>query len=143
MVNFEKDEIWGSTARRPLARPTSHAVVGDPGAAFGPEAYERAQEMAYERITRIQQESPYTATEVVEHVVHDQRLYIGMWVVAGVAAVSAFLTFSVMMLIVAGIAVCFGLCSTPGRQARPAAQSATRIDTRFEDEFPTRFDDRA
>lgn len=86
--------------------------------AFGPEAVERAQTMAYERTIRIQQESPYVSEEVVEHVVHDHRLYVGMWITAGVAAVSAFLTFSLACLIITGVALLFALSATPGRQAR-------------------------
>jgi Na+(H+)/acetate symporter ActP len=76
--------------------------------------------MAYERITRIQQESPYAVEEVVEveHVVHDYRLYIGMWIVAGVSAVATFLTFSVACLIITIVALAFALPATPGRQKK-------------------------
>lgn len=137
-MNFEKDPVWGTNARRrtlahtrrlpePMPAPEEtrvgfaeqspvHPVID--ASAFGPEAHVRAQQMAYENMTRIQQESPYVVTEVVEHVVHDQRLYLGMWIVAGVAAVCAFLTFSPAMLLVAAIAVFFALYSTPGRQRK-------------------------
>lgn len=84
--------------------------------AYGPEAYERAAEMSYERTKRIQQESPYIHEEVVEHKVHDLRLYIGMWIVAGLSAVMAFLTFDIKHALVAAVAVVFALTSTPGRQ---------------------------
>ncbi|MCP9209692.1 hypothetical protein [Streptomyces cucumeris] len=130
-----KDEIWGTTERRTLAftralvRPegdtrddrgarTSMNAGAEGLGAFGPEAYGRAQANSYELITRIQQESPYVAEEVVEHVVHDRRLYVGMWITGGVAAVSAFLTFSVPCLITAVVAVVFALSATPGRQSR-------------------------
>jgi hypothetical protein len=72
--------------------------------------------MAYERTRLIQQESPYIREEVVEHKVHDYRLYIGMWVVAGLNAVAAFLTFDLVHLAIAGIAVVIALMSSPGRQ---------------------------
>lgn len=136
-VTYEKDEVWGSGGRRPLATtrvPLPPTHTEGPGAdrmagadfvypatetsAYGPEAVERAQTMAYERMTRIQQESPYVAEEVVEHVVHDQRLYVGMWVTAGVAAVSAFLTFSVACLVITAVALAFALSATPGRQRK-------------------------
>lgn len=146
-MNVSKDPVWGTSRRRPLAagshpteilsprrgdrvdRPDSEATVLRPSAevgAFGPEAYQRAQERAYEHITRIQQESPYAAVEVVEHVVHDQRLYIGMWVIAAVAAVAAFLTFSLPCLLVSLVAVGFGLYSTPGRQTSATPNSTPR-----------------
>lgn len=98
-----------------LARLSAEANTAS---AFGPEAHERAQSMAYERMVRIQQESPYVAEEVVEHVVHDHRLYVGMWITAGVAAVSAFLTFSLACLIITGVALLFALSATPGRQSK-------------------------
>ena len=86
--------------------------------AFGPEAVERAQMMAYERNKLIQQESPYVREEVVEHKVHDFRLYVGMWIVAGISAVAAFLTFSLLHAAVAAVAATLALMSTPGQQYR-------------------------
>lgn len=132
---YEKDDIYGTTTRRTLAytRPSDAPTadfrppvapacpdvptmqVGN-GQAFGPEASERAQMMAYQRTKLIQQESPYIREEVVEHQVHDYRLYIGMWVVAGISAVTAFLTFDLMHLAISGVAVVFALMSSPGRQ---------------------------
>jgi hypothetical protein len=85
--------------------------------AFGPEAHVRAREMDYDLTTRIQQESPYVREEVVEHRVHDFRLYVGMWVVAGLSAVSAFLTYSLWHLAISGVAVVFALTSSPGRSS--------------------------
>lgn len=137
-VTHEKDELWGTAGRRPLStsrtplHPTRvYTQAGQPSvesfadeaaeaSPFGPEAHERAQTMAYERMTRIQRESPYAVEEVVEveHVVHDRRLYVGMWVVAGVSAVSAYLTFSVACLITTCVALLFALTSTPGWQRR-------------------------
>jgi hypothetical protein len=124
-VSYDKDEIFGSTARRrSLAHPPAErARAGSPTpdgiGAFGPEAHERAADMAYHRIVKIQQESPYIQQEgverVVEHVVHDQRLYLGMWIVAGVGAVSTFLTFSLPCLLVTAVAVGFALYCSPGR----------------------------
>lgn len=137
-VAYEKDEVWGATGRRPL-RPTrvqgqpvpvyeetqAGYMIGDSLSRadmethpFGPEAEERARDMQYDRITRIQKESPYVAEEVVEHVVHDHRLYVGMWVTAGVAAVCAFVTYSLPCLLIMGVALGFALSSTPGRQSR-------------------------
>ena len=84
--------------------------------AYGPEAIERAQTMAYERIIRIQEESPYIREEVVEHKVHDYRLYIGMWVTAGLSGVSAVLTFSPAHSLITAAAGAFALTSSPGRQ---------------------------
>ena len=139
-MTYEKDEVYGTTTRRTLAYtraqddlPTMDyrapvapvqpdvptMAVGD-GSPFGPEAVERAQMMAYERTKLIQQESPYIAQEVVEHKVHDYRLYIGMWIVAGISAVTAFLTFDLMHLAIAGVAVVFALMSSPGQQYRDA-----------------------
>lgn len=135
-MTYEKDEVWGSRTRRTLAftQPDLHPDTRrhDPATAYttgaghacppaetgpyGPEAVERAQTMAYERMTRIQQESPYIREEVVEHRVHDYRLYIGIWVVAGLSAVSAFLTFDVVHLLITVVAVVFALISSPGRQ---------------------------
>lgn len=139
-MTHEKDEVYGTATRRTLAytrtydetdptlpvRPPvapAHPVAPtatppSEGSPYGPEAVERAQMMAYERNKLIQQESPYISQEVVEHRVHDYRLYIGMWVVAGLAAVGAFLTFSVGYLLIAGVGVTFALMSTPGQQYR-------------------------
>lgn len=136
-MNFEKDEIYGTTERRTLAytrprmdeptavvRPVAPTVPQAPKIdssephPFGPEAVERAQMMAYERTRLIQQESPYVSQEVVEHKVHDFRLYVGMWIVAGISAVAAFLTFSLVHVLVAAVAVVFALTSTPGDQYR-------------------------
>jgi hypothetical protein len=138
-VNYEKDEVYGTVSRRTLAythpfdeasvpsvrpvtpiRPDVPVMDGENAHAFGPEAEERAQMMAYERNKLIQQESPYIReqVEVVEHQVHDYRLYIGMWIVAGVSAVAAFLTFSLSHVVVAAGSVAFALMSTPGRQYR-------------------------
>lgn len=130
-MNYDKDEIFGTTARRrDLARPSdvrarAASPTPDGIGAFGPEAHERAADMAYQRIVKIQQESPYVQQdpacgpqEVVEHVVHDQRLYLGMWIVAGVGAVSTFLTFSLPCLLVTSVAVGFALYCSPGRSAR-------------------------
>jgi hypothetical protein len=72
--------------------------------------------MDYELTTRIQQESPYIREEVVEHRVHDFRLYVGMWIVAGVSGVAAFLTYSLVNAVIAALAVVFALTSSPGRQ---------------------------
>lgn len=124
-MNFEKDEIFGTTARRrSLARPDAdrrHAEIPDGIGAFGPVAHEHAADMAYERIVRIQQDSPYVqqeiTQEVVEHVVHDQRLYVGIWVVAGVGAVASFLTFSLPCLLVTAVATGFALYCSPGRSS--------------------------
>jgi hypothetical protein len=132
-VNYEKDDVYGTAARRTLAFPESANETPRPVArtyqdtsipaaeesnAFGPEAVERAQMMAYLRTKRIQEESPYVREDVVEHVVHDQRLYLGMWVVGGINAVTAFLTFSPVHLGIAAVAVAFALMSSPGRQYR-------------------------
>lgn len=137
-VTHEKDEVYGTATRRTLAytrvqgdlptadfrprvapaRPEVPAVPVSNGDYFGPEAVERAQMMAYERTKLIQQESPYIHEEVVEHRVHDYRLYIGMWIVAGISAVTAFLTFDLMHLAISGVAVVFALMSSPGRQYR-------------------------
>jgi hypothetical protein len=134
-VTYEKDDAYGTMARRTLAYTRPHEAptadlrppvapahpeapvmpVGEPSA-FGPEATERAQMMAYERTRLIQQESPYIREEVVEHKVHDYRLYVGMWVVAGLNAVAAFLTFDLVHLAIAGVAVVIALMSSPGRQ---------------------------
>lgn len=84
--------------------------------AFGPEAAVRAREMDYELTTRIQQESPYIREEVVEHKVHDYRLYVGMWIVAGISGVISFLTFDLLHALVTAVAVVFALMSSPGRQ---------------------------
>jgi hypothetical protein len=138
-VAYEKDEVWGTTARRTLAftrrdtrrlyprdaPPTVPLTSADlaqasievnTGQAFGPEAHVRARAMDYELTTRIQQESPYIREEVVEHKVHDYRLYIGMWIVAGINAVTAFVTYSLWQALIAAVAVVFALTSTPGRQ---------------------------
>lgn len=136
-MTHDKDDIYGTVSRRrtlahterfddepTVVRPAPpvHPEVAftAPGEQhpFGPEATERAQMMAYERTKVIQQESPYAQREVVEHVVHDQRLYIGMWIVAGVAGVSAYLTFSLACLIITLVALGFALASSPGRQYR-------------------------
>lgn len=135
-MNFEKDEIYGTVSRRPLAQTRRFAddptvVRPDPSMdaetlftppaeahAFGPEAVERAQMMAYERTKIIQQESPVVRQEVVEHVIHDQRLYIGMWIVAGVGAVATYLTFSLACLIITAVALGFALYCSPGREFR-------------------------
>lgn len=136
-MTHEKDEVYGTTARRTLAytrpydeptadfrqpvapaRPDVPTIrTGEPSA-FGPEASERAQMMAYERNKLIQQESPYIREEVVEHRVHDYRLYVGMWVVAGLSAVTAFLTFDLIHLGISAVAVVFALMSSPGQQYR-------------------------
>jgi hypothetical protein len=136
-VTHEDDKIYGTTERRTLAYTRAYqepvatfrqpvapqypegpeTVRGEPSAS-GPEAVERAQMMAYERTKLIQQESPYISQEVVEHKVHDYRLYIGMWIVAGLSAVTAFLTFDLMHLAIAGVAVVFALMSSPGQQYR-------------------------
>lgn len=136
-VTYEKDEVYGTPTRRTLAYtrtqdepptmdfrpPVAPARPDVPtlkttSESFGPEAVERAQMMAYERTKLIQQESPYISQEVVEHKVHDYRLYIGMWVVAGLSAVTAFLTFDLMHLAIAAVAVIFALMSSPGQQYR-------------------------
>ncbi|AXH66251.1 hypothetical protein SEA_SATIS_90 [Streptomyces phage Satis] len=136
-MTYEDDKIYGTPARRTLAytrpyedptmafrppvapaRPDVPTMVTGEGSAHGPEAVERAQMMAYERTKLIQQESPYISQEVVEHKVHDYRLYIGMWIVAGISAVTAFLTFDLMHLAIAGVAVVFALMSSPGQQYR-------------------------
>lgn len=141
-VTYEKDEVYGTTTRRTLAYtrtdgepPTvdfraravpvpsrreerTMALPPEEISPYGPEAVARAREMDYELTTRIQQESPYVAQEVVEHKVHDYRLYIGMWIVAGLSAVTAFLTFDLMHLAIAGVAVVFALISSPGQQYR-------------------------
>lgn len=140
-VTYEKDEVYGTTTRRTLAytRAQDELPTADfrprvvPGqqermapmppeetAPYGPEAIVRAREMDYELTTRIQQESPYVAQEVVEHKIHDYRLYIGMWIVAGLSAVTAFLTFDLVHLAIAGVAVVFALISSPGQQYRDA-----------------------
>lgn len=136
---YETDDAWGTPERRTLAytrrdtqrlpapsepptAPLTSSELGqgsiDAGRrdAFGPEAHVRARTMDYELTTRIQQESPYIREEVVEHKIHDYRLYIGIWVVAGLSGVAAFLTFSVVHLIITAVAVVFGLISSPGRQ---------------------------
>lgn len=138
-MTYEKDEVYGTTTRRTLAytRPQDELPTADfrprvapvqqermaplppeETSAYGPEAVVRAREMDYELTTRIQQESPYVAQEVVEHKIHDYRLYIGMWVVAGLSAVTAFLTFDLVHLAIAGVAVVFALMSSPGQQYR-------------------------
>lgn len=137
-MTHERDTIYGTAARRTLAytrrfddEPVSteyrtvqaHPVATSPGiagdaSAFGPEAHSRAQEMAYDLATRIQKESPYIHEEVVEHVVHDQRLLVGIWATAGVGAVATFLTFSLPCLLVTVVALGFALYATPGRQTR-------------------------
>ena len=137
-MTYEKDEVYGTPTRRTLAytrahdelptadfrppvapaRPDVPTMPVGQGDSFGPEAVERAQMMAYERTRLIQQESPYIREEVVEHRVHDYRLYIGMWIVAGISAVTAFLTFDLMHLAISGVAVVFALMSSPGRQYR-------------------------
>lgn len=138
-MNFEKDDVWGTRGRRSLASTRPETAVpygcGSPSAtpmtstqfgqapagagvgdAFGPEAVVRARAMDYELTTRIQQESPYVAEQVVEHKVHDYRLYMGMWIVAGISGVTAFLTFDLMHLAITAVAVVFALISSPGRQ---------------------------
>lgn len=139
-MTHEKDEVWGTqTRRRTLAftRPDAHHLPGAShipanrmtgndlahlsveagvASAHGPEAVVRAREMDYELTTRIQQESPYIREEVVEHKVHDYRLYVGMWIVAGVSGVSAFLTYDLWHLAITVLAVVFALTSSPGRQ---------------------------
>jgi hypothetical protein len=139
-VAYEKDEVWGTRSRRrtlaftrpdtrtvpvrqePPAVPMTGAdlarmsVEASTANAFGPEATVRAREMDYELTTRIQQESPYIHEEVVEHKVHDYRLYVGMWVVAGTSGVMAFLTYSLGYLAITGLALVFALISSPGRQ---------------------------
>lgn len=141
-VTHEKDEVYGTTTRRTLAYtrtqdelPTADfrprvtpaqqqermmPLPPEETAPYGPEAIVRAREMDYELTTRIQQESPYVAQEVVEHKIHDYRLYIGMWIVAGLSAVTAFLTFDLVHLAIAGVAVVFALMSSPGQQYRDA-----------------------
>lgn len=140
-MTYEKDEVYGTTTRRTLAytRAQDDLPTADfrprvvPGqqermapmppeetAPYGPEAIVRAREMDYELTTRIQQESPYVAQEVVEHKIHDYRLYVGMWIVAGLSAVTAFLTFDLVHLGIAGVAVVFALMSSPGQQYRDA-----------------------
>lgn len=132
--------MWGTSARRTLAYtrrdtrrmpapgepPTVPLTSGELGQAsidagmrdsFGPEAHVRARAMDYELTTRIQHESPYVREQVVEHKVHDFRLYVGMWVVAGISAVSAFLTYSLWHLAITGVAVVFALTSSPGRSS--------------------------
>jgi hypothetical protein len=137
-VTHEKDTIYGTAARRTLAYTRTYetkpveteyrTVHGHPVApsaypsvepgAFGPEAHGRAQEMSYELTTRIQRESPYIHEEIVEHVVHDQRLLVGIWSTAGVGAVATFLTFSLPCLLVTVVALAFALYASPGRQTR-------------------------
>lgn len=131
---YEKDEVWGTPTRRMLATSRENVVhrtregvhglraaddrrhPADAGDAFGPEAVVRAREMDYELTTRIQQESPYVAEQVVEHKVHDFRLWVGVWVLAGLSGVMAFLQFSVTHLIVALVALVLALSAAPGRQ---------------------------
>lgn len=73
--------------------------------------------MGYELVSRIQRESPYVREErIVEHKVHDFRLYVGMWVVAGLSGVSAFLTHSLWHLAITALATAFALTASPGRQ---------------------------
>lgn len=135
-MNFEKDEIYGTVSRRPLAQtrrfaddptvvrpappmnPDVSFAPPEEAHAFGPEAVERAQMMAYERTKIIQQESPVVRQEIVEHVIHDQRLYMGMWIVAGIGAVASYLTFSLACLIITVVAVGFALYCSPGREFR-------------------------
>lgn len=97
-----------------LARLSVEA--GAASAAYGPEATARAREMEYELTRRIQQESPYAPEVVIEHRVHDYRLYVGMWIVAGMTGVSAFLTYSLWQALITVVAVAFALTSSPGRQ---------------------------
>ena len=99
----------------PGADPAWAATETGAADPHGPEAVARAREMEYELTKRVQQESPYIYEEVVEHRVHDYRLYVGMWVVAGVSMVSAFLTYSLWHLAITVLAVIFGLTSSPGR----------------------------
>lgn len=135
-MTYEKDEVWGARSRRTLASArldartvtaqgytsAEHTTGADSARlpaeanAHGPEATVRAREMDYELTTRIQQESPYIREEVVEHRVHDFRLYVGMWIVAGVSGVAAFLTYSLVNAVIAALAVVFALTSSPGRQ---------------------------
>lgn len=131
-MNYEKEETWGTHPRRrtpAFARPEGHtlpighqAVPPEPyhlppeASAHGPEAVARAREMDYNLTTRIQQESPYIREEVVEHKVHDYRLYVGMWVVAGLSGVAAFLTYNPVHFVITIVALVFALMSTPGRQ---------------------------
>lgn len=140
-MTYEKDEVYGTPTRRTLAYtrtggepttvdfraraipvPREDRTMAPPEetSPYGPEAVVRAREMDYELTTRIQQESPYVAQEVVEHRVHDYRLYVGMWIVAGISAVTAFLTFGLMYLVIAGVATVFALISSPGQQYRDA-----------------------
>lgn len=138
-VSYSRDDINGMSEQHTIAyterfnaeptivSPAMHPYPAMPGFSddtpvdahpFGPEAAERAQMMAYQRNKLIQEESPVVRQEVVEHVVHDQRLYIGMWIVAGVAGVSAYLASSFPCFIVTLVAVGFALSSSPGRQYR-------------------------
>lgn len=136
-VTYEKDEVYGTVARRTLAytRPmeTEPTVVVRRAATqsypegpmvrpeephpFGPEAEARAREMEYELTTRIQQESPYMAERVVRYTKPNPKLYWGMWAVGGLNAVAAFLTFDLVHAMVAAVAVAIALMTSPGDQA--------------------------
>lgn len=140
-VTYEKDEVYGTTSRRTLAytrpietQPT--AIVRRPAAPaypegpmvrpedphpFGPEAEMRAREMDYELTTRIQQESPYVAERIVRYTKPNPKLYWGMWVVAVLNAVAAFLTFDLVHALIAAVAVAVALMTSPGDQPDESA----------------------
>lgn len=94
--------------------PTERSDVNHP---FGPEAISRAREMDYELTTRIQQESPYVAERIVRYTRPNPKLYYGMWGVAALNAVAAFLTFDLVHALVAAVAVVIALMTSPGDQA--------------------------
>lgn len=130
------DEVYGTVSRRTLAytrpietQPT--AIVRRPAAPaypegpmvrpeephpFGPEAVVRAREMDYELTTRIQQESPYVAERIVRYAKPNPKLYYGMWVIAALNAVAAFLTFDLVHALIAAVAVAIALMTSPGDQ---------------------------
>lgn len=130
--------MYGSTSRRTLAytkrmdapeptvvvrradapvHPEGPMVRPEGSHPFGPEAVARAREMDYELTTRIQQESPYVAERIVRYAKPNPKLYYGMWGVAALNAVAAFLTFDLVHALVAAVAVVIALMTSPGDQA--------------------------
>lgn len=150
-VDYESDDTYGTPSRRALGFGTTPAgpgyryepVEGQPhrpptpseAAAYframeayanGPEAHQRAAVDAYELTTRIQRESPFSQ-EVVEHQVHDGRLYAGMWVIAAFSFLLAMLSGSGFPLFLVGLlALGLALFCTPGRQFRESAAARQR-----------------
>lgn len=133
----ESDDLYEGPYRRPLKfgagaeyHPRQYAPrEADSGGAYarpgtephahGPEAYQRAAEMNYEHIRRVQEESPFVQEEVVEHhVVHDWRLYGAMWIIAVLSFAIALPSFDWSHLLVGALATCVALYCTPGRQRR-------------------------